>query len=404
MILPVFLLSCDTVRNNTFSESSSKTILSQEIVIPEQDTKQHITMPAITEQQILKALENVMDPDLNRDLVSLNMIKDVTIDNDNNISFSIELTTPACPMKEHFREACTAAIQSSIPEAGEITIDFPAKVTSAHSCSHHGEHDNPLPEASNIIAVASGKGGVGKSTVAVNLAIGLAKTGAKVGLIDADLYGPSIPTMFGLENSRPEMVDKKIVPLEKHGVKLMSIGFLIESDNPVIWRGPMASSAIKQFISEVTWGKLDYLVFDLPPGTGDIQLTLVQTLPLSGAVIVTTPQDVALADVAKAVTMFRKVNVPLLGLIENMSYYLLPDGSRDYIFGKGGGEKFAKAQNIPLLGSIPIGGIIREGGDNGAPVIIEHPESEPAQAMNKAAAEVARQISIQKAAACGCGN
>ncbi len=361
-------------------------------------------MPAINETQILEALENVMDPDLKKDLVSLNMIKDIRIDDNNNISFSIELTTPACPMKDHFRNACTAAIRERLPEAGEVTVNLPAKVTSGTGCGSHGEKSNPLPNVRNIIAVGSGKGGVGKSTVAVNLAVSLAQTGAKVGLIDADLYGPSIPTMFGLENKRPEVVDKTLMPIEKYGVKLMSIGFLIESDNPVIWRGPMASSAIKQFITDVDWGELDYLVFDLPPGTGDIQLTLVQMLPVSGAVIVTTPQDVALSDVAKAVTMFRKVDVPLLGLIENMSYYLLPDGTKDYIFGKGGGEKFAKAQGITLLGSIPIGGSVREGGDTGKPVVIESPENEAAKAIESAAGEVARQISIRNAAACAHNN
>ncbi len=357
-------------------------------------------MPAITQKQILEALENVMDPDLNKDLVSLNMIKDIRIDEKNNIFFSIELTTPACPMKDHFRNACTSVIRERLPEAGEITISLPAKVTSSASCGHHGEKADPLPKVRNIIAVGSGKGGVGKSTVAVNLAVSLARTGAKVGLIDADLYGPSIPTMFGLENKRPEIVNKTIVPIERYGVKLMSIGFLIESDNPVIWRGPMASSAIKQFVTDVDWGELDYLIFDLPPGTGDIQLTLVQMLPVSGAVIVTTPQGVALSDVAKAVTMFRKVNVPLLGLIENMSYYLLPDGSKDYIFGKGGGEKFAKAQGMTLLGSIPIGGVVREGGDSGTPVVVELPDSEAARAIESSACEVARQISIRNAAAC----
>ncbi len=357
-------------------------------------------MSAITEKQVLEALKNVMEPDLKKDLVSLNMIKDVCIEKGSDISLSVELTTPACPMKDHIRNACVTAIRKHLPEAGEITVNLLAKVTSNRSCGGHGEKTNPLPDVGNIITVGSGKGGVGKSTVAVNLAISLAMTGAKVGLIDADLYGPSIPTMFGLENKRPEVVNQTIMPIEKYGVKLMSIGFLIESDNPVIWRGPMASSAIRQFITGVDWGELDYLIVDLPPGTGDIQLTLVQLLPISGAVIVTTPQDVALTDVAKAVTMFRKVNVSLLGLIENMSYYLLPDGTKDYIFGKGGGEKFAKAQGIPLLGSIPIGSIIREGGDEGKPVVVDSPESEAANAIITSAGEVARQVSIRNAVAC----
>ncbi|MBF0587387.1 Mrp/NBP35 family ATP-binding protein [Prosthecochloris sp. N3] len=357
-------------------------------------------MPAIQKSAVLEALKTVMEPDLKKDLVSLNMVQDISIDEENNISFSVVLTTPACPMKDHIRQSCIAAVREHLPEAGEITVNLPSKVTSGGSCGHHGEKTNPLPGVRNIVAVASGKGGVGKSTVAVNLAVSLAKTGASVGLVDADLYGPSVPTMFGLENARPAVENKTIIPLEKYGVKLMSIGFLVESDSPVIWRGPMASTAIKQFITDVAWGELDYLIFDLPPGTGDIQLTLVQTLPVTGAVIVTTPQEVALMDVAKAVTMFRKVNVPILGLVENMSYYLLPDGSKDYIFGKGGGEKFARAQAIELLGSVPIGGVVREGGDSGMPVTIEHPDSEPSQAFLHAAQETARQISMRNA--CGC--
>jgi ATP-binding protein involved in chromosome partitioning len=270
---------------------------------------------------------------------------------------------------------------------------------SAHaSCGHqHCNHDRPLQQVKNIIAVASGKGGVGKSTFAVNLAIALAQTGAKVGLIDADLYGPSIPTMFGLLDAKPEVADKNLVPLEKYGVKLMSIGFLIEIDTAVIWRGPMVSNAIKQFISEVDWKELDYLIFDLPPGTGDIQITIAQTIPLTGAIIVTTPQDVAIADVSKAVSMFRKVNVPILGLVENMSYYELPDGTKDFIFGHHGGEIFARTQGLAFLGSIPIDRAVREGGDNGTPYMLSHPDSATSKAINQAALEVARRISITDA-------
>ena len=276
------------------------------------------------------------------------------------------------------------------------------------TCSHHGNgehahgscshHERPLKQVKNIIAVASGKGGVGKSTVAVNLAISLAESGAKVGLIDADLYGPSIPTMFGLLNDKPEVVDNALQPLEKYGVKLMSIGFLIELDTAVIWRGPMLSSAIKQFITEVEWQELDYLIFDLPPGTGDIQLTIAQTVPLIGAVIVTTPQDVALADVTKALSMFRKVDVPIVGVVENMSYYELPDGSKDYIFGKNGGEKFAKANGVAFLGAIPIDRAVREGGDSGVPCTLSHPDSATSKAIKQAATEVARRILIINAA------
>ncbi len=275
----------------------------------------------------------------------------------------------------------------------------------AHSqCTHHKEsgescahHDRPLQQVKNIIAVASGKGGVGKSTFAVNLAITLAQTGAKVGLIDADLYGPSIPTMFGLLHDKPEVVGKNLLPLEKYGVKLMSIGFLVDADTALVWRGPMLSSAIKQFISEVEWKELDYLIFDLPPGTGDIQLTIAQTIPLTGVVMVTTPQDVAIADVTKALGMFRKVNVPVLGLVENMSHYELPDGTKDYIFGSHGGEKFAKIQGIPFLGSIPIDRAVREGGDSGDPCILTHPDSATSKAIKQAATEVTKRISISNA-------
>ena len=262
------------------------------------------------------------------------------------------------------------------------------------SCSHN---ERPLQQVKNIIAVASGKGGVGKSTFAVNMAISLAQTGAKVGLIDADLYGPSIPTMFGLFNIKPEVVGNNLVPLEKYGVKLMSVGFLVEPETALVWRGPMASSAIKQFITEVDWKELDYLIFDLPPGTGDIQLTIAQTIPLTGAVMVTTPQDVALADVSKAVSMFRKVNVPILGLVENISHYELPDGTKDYIFGYHGGEIFAKTHGLTFLGSIPIDRAIREGGDSGTPCVVGHPESSTAKAINQAALEVVRRLSITTA-------
>ena len=266
------------------------------------------------------------------------------------------------------------------------------------SCGHHNcNHDRPLKEVKEIIAVASGKGGVGKSTFAVNLAITLAQTGAKVGLIDADLYGPSIPTMFGLLDAKPEVEGKNLVPLEKWGVKLMSIGFLIESDTAVIWRGPMVSNAVKQFINDVDWKELDYLIFDLPPGTGDVQITIAQTIPLTGAIIVTTPQDVAIADVSKAVSMFRKVNVPILGVVENMSYYELPDGTKHYIFGHHGGEIFARTQGLTFLGSIPIDRAVREGGDSGTPCLLSHPDSSTSKAINQAGMEVVRRISIMKA-------
>jgi ATP-binding protein involved in chromosome partitioning len=369
-------------------------------------------MSMIKEAQIIEALSTVNDPDLKKDLVTLGMIADVQIDNDNNVSFTVTLTTPACPMKEQIKQSCIEAIKTHVPEAAALEVTMSSKVTS--SCNHHGghhgshhgahheghnccSHERPLKDVKNIIAVAAGKGGVGKSTFAVNLAVTLAKTGAKVGLIDADLYGPSIPTMFGLLDAKPEVVDKNLVPLEKYGVKLMSIGFLVDPETAVVWRGPMASSAIRQFINEVDWKELDYLIFDLPPGTGDIQITLAQIIPLSGAVIVTTPQDVALADVSKAVSMFRKVDVPILGLVENMSYYELPDGTRDYIFGHHGGEIFAKTHGLAFLGSIPIDREVREGGDSGTPYVLGHPESATSVAVTRAAMEVARRVSITNA-------
>ncbi|NTU53120.1 MAG: Mrp/NBP35 family ATP-binding protein [Chlorobiaceae bacterium] len=366
---------------------------------------------AIQQSQIIEALSTVMDPDLGRDLVSLGMISEAAADEAGNISVTVELTTPACPMKESIKQSCIAAIRAAIPEASSIGVIMTSKVTS--SCSHHGGHGEhghhgsngghgghgapqkiELVNVKNIVAVASGKGGVGKSTVSVNLAVSLAASGAKVGLIDADLYGPSIPTLFGLQNTRPEILNQKIMPIEKFGVKLMSIGFLVDPETALIWRGPMASSAIRQLITDVDWQELDYLIFDLPPGTGDIQLTLVQNLAISGAVIVTTPQDVALADVAKAVTMLRKVDVPILGVVENMSWYELPDGTRDYIFGRQGGEKFARANALPFLGSIPISGSVREGGDAGTPFILSNPEAPASIAASRVAGEIARQISI----------
>jgi ATP-binding protein involved in chromosome partitioning len=356
-------------------------------------------MSRVQESHIYEALSTVMEPDLKKDLVTLAMIEDIEIDQSDNVSFSVVLTTPACPMKEQIKNACIDAIRKFVPDASGITVNLKSRVTS--SCGHHCDHERPLKNVKNIIAVASGKGGVGKSTFAANLAVSLAATGAKVGLIDADLYGPSIPTMFGLQDVKPEVADKRIIPIEKYGVKLMSIGFLVDSETAIIWRGPMASSAIKQFISDVDWQDLDYLIFDLPPGTGDIQITLSQTLPLSGAVIVTTPQDVALADVSKAVSMFRKVHVPILGLLENMSYYELPDGTKDYIFGRHGGEIFAKTQGMAFLGAIPIDRGVREGGDEGTPYVIGKPESAAAKAIRQAAMEVARRVSITNAECSG---
>ena len=326
-------------------------------------------MSQINKENVLKALSKVEDPDLKRDLVTLKMVENITI-NGSKITVQIQLTTPACPLKDKIKNNCIVAIKEEMPEAKEIIIDMSSNVS-----EHLNQSKNAImPGVKNTIAVASGKGGVGKSTVAVNLAIALAKDGAKVGIIDADIYGPSMPLMLGLSNKSGLIQDpetKKLAPLESHGIKIMSIGFMIDDENPVIWRGPMASGALKQFMTDVNWGNLDYLIYDLPPGTGDIQLTLVQTIPLTGAVIVTTPQEVSLIDAKKGFKMFERVNVPVFGIIENMSYFIAPDTGKKYdIFGSGGGEKLARLSNTSVLGQIPIVQGIRESGDAGYPAVM----------------------------------
>ena len=324
----------------------------------------------MTTEQIIEALRNVQEPDLGSDIISLNMVKDIDINN-NNVSFTLVLTTPACPLKDMMRNACVNAIQLLVNKEAVVLVNF-----SSNTSSKRLDTNAVLPGVKNIIAVVSGKGGVGKSTVASNLAIALAQGGAKVGLMDADIYGPSVPIMFGVRGERPMMMDNggkgMIVPLEKFGIKLMSIGLLVDEKNAVVWRGPMASSAIKQFVTDVHWGDLDYLVIDMPPGTGDIHLTLLQTVPVTGAIVVSTPQEVALADAKKAIAMFgqMQLKVPIIGLVENMSYFSLPGtNSRHYIFGRDGGKKLAAEYEIPFLGQIPLDQEIREGGDRGIPVM-----------------------------------
>jgi ATP-binding protein involved in chromosome partitioning len=350
----------------------------------------------ITSTDILKALSKVEDPDLKRDLVSLNMIKDVKVE-PKKISFTVVLTTPACPLKEKIRQDCEDAVESLVGPDVEIDIFMTSSVTTLR--------DNAplLPGVKNIIAVASGKGGVGKSTVTSNLAVALAQTGAKVGLIDADIYGPSIPVMFNCEYEQPmvKQVNGRniIIPIEQYGVKLISIGFLAPPDSAVIWRGPMASSALKQFFSDADWGELDYLLIDLPPGTSDIHLTMVQTVPVTGAVIVTTPQKVALADANKGMTMFMQpqINVPILGVVENMAYFTpeeLPD-NKYYIFGKDGGKNLSEKHNVPFLGQIPLVQGIRESGDSGLPAALK--EGPTADAFKALAKTTARQIAIRNA-------
>lgn len=348
---------------------------------------------SITKEQVLDALRFVIDPDLGKDLVSLNMIENIAIDG-NDVHFTVNLTTPACPMKEQIKSACENAIRELVHKDAVPHVQMSAKVTSNETVS--GQSDL-LPGVKNIIAVASGKGGVGKSTVSANLAVALAKTGASVGLVDTDIYGPSVPTMFNLRDQRPNInTQRKLIPLEQYGVKLLSMGFLVNTDEAVVWRGPMVSSAVKQFLTESVWGPLDYLIMDLPPGTGDIQLTIVQTVPLSGAVIVSTPQDVALDDARKGVTMFRKVNVPVLGIVENMAYFIPPDApdKKYHIFGKDGAKNLAERLQVPFLGEVPLQQPIREGGDLGRPVALD----ELADGIfTEIAQRVAQQISIRNA-------
>jgi ATP-binding protein involved in chromosome partitioning len=352
----------------------------------------------ITTEQVLKALSNVQEPDLGKDLVTLNMVKDIEVDG-KNISFTVVLTTPACPLKEMIERACVNAIHILIDKDAVVKVNMTANVG-----SNRKDNKAVLSGVKNIIMVASGKGGVGKSTVAVNLALGLSQEGAKVGLLDADIYGPSVPIMLGMRDERPKMMDVNgkgmIVPIERYGIKAMSIGLLVDEKQAVIWRGPMASSALKQFISDVYWGELDYLVIDLPPGTGDVHLTLVQAVPVTGAVIVSTPQAVAAADAKKAIMMFKQpnINVPILGIVENMAYFTpaeLPE-NKYYIFGKGGGLQMAEQFDLPYLGEIPIVQSIREGGDRGIPAIMDD-ESVTKDIFTKLAQNIARNVSMRNA-------
>jgi ATP-binding protein involved in chromosome partitioning len=347
----------------------------------------------LTAENILNALRVINDPDLHRDIVTLNFVKEIVIDG-SDVSFTIELTTPACPVKDDFKMQAEQIIRSTFPDVKRVTVTMTASVTQRASV----QQAPILAGVKNTIAVASGKGGVGKSTVAANLAVALAKEGASVGLIDCDIYGPSVPLMFNI-NEKPVLHNQKLMPLEKYGVKVMSIGFLVDSTQAVIWRGPMASGAVKQFLTDVHWGELDYLVFDLPPGTGDIQLTIVQQIPLTGAVIVTTPQEMSLADARRGMAMFQKVNVPILGVIENMSYFVSANGERENIFDNGGGQRVAAQFKVPFIGEIPIYTMIRIGSDKGRPVVDGEPNSEPAKIFRNIAKKLAAQISISNMSA-----
>jgi ATP-binding protein involved in chromosome partitioning len=352
----------------------------------------------MTNEDILKALSNVQEPDLGKDLVTLNMVKDIKIDG-KNVSFTVVLTTPACPLKDMIKNACINAVKLLVNKEAIVTVNF-----TSNTSSNRKDGKTILGGVKNIIAVVSGKGGVGKSTVASNLALALSEGGAKVGLMDADIYGPSVHIMFGVRGERPMMreVDGKgvIVPLERYGIKLMSIGLLIDERQAVVWRGPMVSSAIKQFVSEVDWGELDYLIIDMPPGTGDIHLTIVQTVPVTGVIVVTTPQTVALADAKKGIAMFgqAQLKVPIIGIVENMSYFTpkeLPD-NKYYLFGKDGGKNLAEEFDIPFLGQIPIVQSIREGGDIGIPVMAGDEEIVK-KAFTDFAGKAARGIAMRNA-------
>jgi ATP-binding protein involved in chromosome partitioning len=347
---------------------------------------------ALAEAAVLDALRSVRDPDLHQDIVALGFVKNLRICN-SHVAFSIELTTPACPVKELMKSQAERAV-SALPGVTQVSVEMTARVTASRPVL--GEK-GLIPGVKNVIAVSSGKGGVGKSTIAVNLACALQRFGARVGILDADVYGPNVPLMLGL-SGQPTVVDKRIVPFERHGLQVMSMALLVAEDQPVIWRGPMLHSAVRQFLFDVAWNDLDYLVVDLPPGTGDAQLSLSQQAHLIGAVIVTTPQDVSVLDVKKAIRMFQTVNVPILGVVENMAWFTPPGHTeRYYLFGQGGGERIQREFGVPMLGQVPLEIAVREGGDSGHPITIAAPDSASAKVLTEIAGKVAQQVSILNA-------
>ena len=346
-------------------------------------------MSVITENDVLEALKVVSDPDLRRDIVSLGFVKNLEIA-DGAVSFSIELTTPACPVKDQMRDEAQAAV-AALPGVTEVAVEMTASVRSALPAETARA---PIPGVKNVIAVGAGKGGVGKTTVAVNMAVALASYGGRVGMIDGDVYGPNVPIMLGLD-ARLSTDGKKIVPARKHGISVVSMGFLADRNAPIIWRGPMLHGVVRQFFQDVAWGELDYLVVDMPPGTGDVALSLSQTVPVSGAIVVTTPQAVSVADARRAVGMYRKLEVPTLGVIENMSYHVCPDcGHESDIFGRGGGDAVAGELGLPCLGQIPLYAPIRAGSDEGMPIVLAEPDSPAARAFRQVAERTAAQVSI----------
>ena len=345
----------------------------------------------ITQDQILNALTQVKDPDLNRDIVSLGFVKNLKI-GDGRVSFAIELTTPACPVKDLMKEQAVQAVRA-VPGVRDVQVAMTSQVRRSVGAPMGGM---AAPNIKNIVPIASGKGGVGKSTVSVNLALALAKTGASVGLMDADVYGPSVPTILGVTDGPELTEDRRIVPVTQHGIKVISMGFFMKPEEAVIWRGPMLHKTMQEFLGNVQWGELDYLLVDLPPGTGDVQLSLCQIIPITGAVIVSTPQDVALNVAQKAIAMFKKLNAPVLGIVENMSRYQCPKcGHQEEIFGAGGAKQTAERMKLPFLGEIPLATEVRKTSDVGKPIVLSQPDSPAAQAFVAVAKNLAAQISIR---------
>ena len=348
---------------------------------------------AVTEEDILDALRPIIDPDFGKSIVDLGFVKEIAIEG-GRIAFKIELTTPACPVKEEFQKAARERVLA-LDAVDDVDVTMTANTRGSSARAAEGDAEAVLPGVRNVIAVASGKGGVGKSTVALNLALALQQSGASVGVMDADVYGPSLPLLTGV-HGRPRAEERRIYPHESMGLKLMSMGFFLTDDSPVIWRGPMVHGLVRQFLTEVQWGELDYLVVDMPPGTGDAALTLTQQAPLAGAVIVTTANDLSLIDARKGLAMFEKVQVPVLGILENMSYFSPPDlpDRKYYIFGQGGGERTARELGVDFLGEVPIDPRVVEGGDKGRPILLEAPDSLPAEAFRALAGQIARKLAV----------
>jgi ATP-binding protein involved in chromosome partitioning len=343
-------------------------------------------MPVVTEQDVVTALRQVKDPDLHRDIVSLNFVKNIAI-RDGHVQFTLELTTPACPVRESLQKECEAVLLA-LPGVEKVTVELSARVRKTTSSM------DLIPEVRNVIAIASGKGGVGKSTVAVNLAVALAESGARVGLLDADVYGPTVPLLMGCQDERPLVEEQKIIPVEKYGIKMMSLGFLLEEGQAVLWRGPMVAGTVRQLLADVKWGELDYLLVDLPPGTGDAPMTLAQLVPLSGVVIVATPQDVAANIAAKSVALFTRLKAPLLGVIENMSTFLCPHcGKETRVFAGLHGEALAERFQVPFLGAIPLDPNVSSAGDEGVPSLLAYPQSVQAQRFRSIAGQLAAEVS-----------